>query len=284
MIFRVLDDHLQALAVAAGKYFTQHHSCTAIRAEAEIEPQVNFRPTLCGSYPDRHLLCVEVGEAPVPPGISNFVLECRNFGIPARIWVAIPKGLKQIDMHDLVFIRDNGLGLIEVSDSGHVQVLEGPPLSQSASGLRRVKVSQFPKRYRAPLASAFDTFVRGNPAKGCSEVYDEIEGLTRRIAKKAMATPGGLRRPPAFDIDKEAWANVLEFLRENLDKAACKCPNLTKPTFNRVLGMTEFRNDAGHKPNTLAKLRERDRQLRTRFESAIDELAVLVRESAKLKP
>jgi hypothetical protein len=46
---------------------------------------------------------------------------------------------------------------------------------------------------------------------------------------------------------------------------------------------TEYRNETGHKPASLPKKIERDKQLRTRFESAMDELGRLIEAARPLR-
>jgi hypothetical protein len=47
--------------------------------------------------------------------------------------------------------------------------------------------------------------------------------------------------------------------------------------------MTTHRNESGHKPDSLKVLAKRDRELRTRFESAADTLFDLIQQSRHLR-
>jgi len=49
-------------------------------------------------------------------------------------------------------------------------------------------------------------------------------------------------------------------------------PGIKKNLLIRVAALTDVRNDAGHKPRNRAERMKRDRELRTRFESAVDVL------------
>jgi hypothetical protein len=76
---------------------------------------------------------------------------------------------------------------------------------------------EFPPRYRSALADAENTFRNGSPAQGCLLVQQEIEQLSRRIARKTQTKnlwrplkPG--ERAPRFS-DKTAWARVTCFNR-----------------------------------------------------------------------
>lgn len=286
MEFRALPEHLHPLADLAVKHFGREYGIPANRfkIEAEVSPEIGYRPTFHAVKPDHSLVGVEVSDQALPAEIQALILGCKNNVIPLKLWIAVPFGvveaLRPAEMH---FIKENGIGLMEIHTDGRFRQLAGPALPLSLTGLRSIRYSDYPPRYREDLRAAYDTFVNGNPSKGCSLVYDEIEFLTRRIIKKA-ASRGFLRRPVAFNPDTESWSNVLAFLRANFDKVASGCPNLSDALLNRLQGMTEYRNEAGHKPKSLRRLMERDRKLRTRFESAVDELQTLIDVSRALRP
>jgi hypothetical protein len=285
MMYRVLAEPLQPCADLAAQHFKAHFGLAGVKVESELDASIAFRPTFHGRLPDGHLLCAEVADAPLPPGIHEFIIEARNESLPARLWVVIPRGqVNTVSTKDLGFLRENGVGLLEISDQGVASMLAGPPLSMSLTGLRQFKLSDFPAKQREDIRKAIDTFKGGNPAKGCAEVYDVLEQLTRRILMRADKVSNGLRQAYSGDPAKDAWASILEFLRKQLDRQATGCPLLTTQLFNRLIGITEFRNETGHKPKNLAQLKARDRQLRTRFEGACDELLTLIRASAPLRP
>lgn len=281
--YRALPANLHTYAEAACKYFAKHHGLPTPKIEQEVHPLVEFRPTLQFATSDRHIVCAEVVEELFPLELQQFMLSCRNHGVPVKLFAVAAHGqFATITTQALKFAQENGIGILEVHPSG-AGTEYGKPISLSLTGLRDFKLGDFPAKYRSPLRNAIDTFKQGNPSKGCSEVYDELEQLTRRIGKKCESRPGALRRPAGFDWSIEAWANVLEFLKANLNPSGTGCPDLRGTLFNRVLGLTEYRNESGHKPNSVAKLIERDKQLRTRFESAMDELGTLIRASAPLR-
>jgi hypothetical protein len=271
--YRALPDNLKDFADATQKYLTKEFGLAAIRVEEEVHREIDFRPTLSATSPDKHIICAEIVEQLFTPDIEQFVLACRNHSLPVKLYVAVRKGQFQAyEQKVLKFSRENGIAILEISPPNHGTLITTPPLSLSLGGLRTFDLHQFPAKYREPLKQAIETFKSGNPAKGCSEVYDEIEQLTRRIGKKCEAIPSGLSKTATFDWDKTAWASILEFLNKNADRTIINCPQMNNQLFSRLIGMTEYRNEAGHKPSSLQKRIERDKQLRTRFESAMDEL------------
>jgi hypothetical protein len=275
--YRALPDNLKEYADATQKYLSKDLGLTAIKIEQEVHREIEFRPTLSAISTDKHIICAEVVEQLFAPDIEAFVLACRNHSLPVKLYVTVAKGqFQSYEPKVLKFARENGVAILEISLPNHGALITTPPVSLSLGGLRTFSLQEFPAKYREPLKQAIETFKSGNPAKGCSEVYDEIEQLTRRIGQKCAGITGGLKKNGNFDWDKESWSNVLEFLKSNLDKVKTGCPNLNNQLFSRLIGMTEYRNETGHKPSSLQKKIDRDKQLRTRFESAMDELGCLI--------
>ncbi len=287
MIYRVLPSHLHGTADVAAKYFTSQLGLksSSIAVESEVNANVDFRPTLQAVSADKHIICIEIVEKLYPPEIHNFLLSCRNHSVPAKLYCVFPSGaFAQVDVKALQFASENGIALYEVNPAtGNGKHIVGTPVSLSLGGLRQFRLTDFPSKYRASLKEAIDTFKGGNPSKGCAQVYDELEQLTRRIGKKCHNIPGALRKTAAFDWEKEPWHNEVEFLKANLDKSVVACPDLKAHLLSRVAGITEYRNETGHKPNSVDKLIARDISLKTRFESAMDELLNLISASKPLR-
>ncbi|HEX9397199.1 MAG TPA: hypothetical protein VF943_10740 [Burkholderiales bacterium] len=282
-IYRALQEELRPFADGAIKYLKNEFGVSSLKIEEELSAKIDFRPTLHGLLPDKHLVCVEVCDTLFPPLLERFILGCRNAGLPIKLFIALPKGqINTIETRSLSFAQENGIAILEIAENGSGKLIHGLPLSLSLGGLRSFDLAEFPRKYRAAIGSAITTFKQGNPEKGCAQIYDESEALTRRVLHRCKKIRKGLTKKPEFNIDKEAWANSLEFLKANVNKARVKCPDLTPSLINRLIAATPHRNDAGHKPNSLEKLIQRDTQLRTRFESAVDDLQALIRAAQPL--
>lgn len=287
MPYRALAPHLHGAADAVLKYFIANHGIknSNIVVEEGVDPNVEFAPTFTLTTDDKELICIEILENLYPPEIKDFVLGCKNHSVPAKLYCALlSEPEDQVETRAYQFATDNGIGLLGVDPANYgIRKINNNALSLSLGGLRTFKMGDYPSSYRAALQSAIDTFKNGNPGKGCLDVYQEIEHLTRRIGKRAASISGGLRSTASFNWDTQAWANIAEFLKTHLDTTVCKCPDLRPQLFNRIIGMTEYRNDVGHKPKTLAKRIERDRLAKTRFEGAMDELLILINASKPLR-
>lgn len=282
--YRALPDNLKDYADAAQKYLVRDLGLSAIKVEQEVHREIDFRPTLSAVSVDKHIICAEVVEELFAPDIEQFVLSCRNHSLPVKLYVVVRKGqFLAYDQKVLKTARENGIAILEVSPPNHGTLITNPPVSLSLGGLRGFNLQSFPPKFREPLKQAIETFKSGNPAKGCGDVYDEIEQITRRIGRKCEGIPGALKKVGVIDWEKGNWATVLEFLKANLEKGTVACPQLNNQLFSRLIGMTEYRNEAGHKPSSLQKKIDRDKQLRTRFESAMDELKSLIEASRPLR-
>lgn len=68
----------------------------------------------------------------------------------------------------------------------------------------------------------------------------------------------------------------MQLMGARLDATQANCPGLTPAFLARIHGVTPHRNESGHKPANEELLKKRDRELRTRFESAVDLLGDLI--------
>jgi hypothetical protein len=279
MTYSFLAPHLQAYAEATRKYFRTEKGISGFRIEQPIEKHDEYCPTLSAITKDFHNLCVEVSESAYTHALDAAVLDYRNRLIPVKLYVAIPRDGTAANLQQVKQAKKNGVGVLEVDESGGSIIAE--PLSQSLAGLRQPRYKSFPARYRSTLSDGVSTFLNGNPNKACSMIYDEMEALSRRIAKKTHSN--GHLNVPSLNLDTGSWARVTKGLMNHLNYSACGCPQLKEVLFARVLGITSHRNESGHKIKRRADLIKRDKQLRTRFETAADLLLDLVDASKPLK-
>ena len=282
--YEFLSLELHSTADAAIKWFSDNWgiSVKQVKVEQQIHPDVALRPIFHVLTHDCHTLCIEVSDSIYPKQLHKFILDCFERCLPVKLFVAIPKGLKDPDfVQKLTEAKRVGVGLIEVDDTSGNMIQSA--LSLSLMALRPSGVSHFPPKYRQSLSQAEHTFRDGEPGKGCSLVYDEIEGLFRKITQRCYDR-GWWPKPPKMSIRKGSWEKLIENWDATLDREACKCPGLNRQLAGSLLGITPHRNDAGHKPDSTRALIKRDSELRTRFESAVDLLRDLILGSKPLRP
>jgi hypothetical protein len=282
MMYRILEPGLYQTADASKDYFNSQMGLSHFVIEQQIDDDIEFRPTLSCRDKDHYLVCIEVSESAWPKKntLDGFVLDCKNRGLPVKLYVAIPKGLIDPDFSSkLRRARGNGVGVVEIETTGRGHVFQ-EALPLSLTGIRPNNPIEFPAKYRASLRTAEITFCNGNPNKGCSDLYDIIEELSRKLAKKTKGKgywralqPG--EKPPKVKLGKDPWAKVIKILEEHLEIPKCGCPRLTDALLARVRGITPHRNDSGHS-RSLSQLQRRDQELRTRFETARDLLRDLI--------
>lgn len=286
MNYRILSNHLWPTAEAAIQFFSKEWGVTSFKGEEPIHVGISYRPTISAQTQDHCYLCIEVSESAYPVPLDSFVLDCKNAGLPVKLFVAMPRG--HIDPRYYENSRramNSGVGLLQVDDQMGEIVYGALPLS--ITGCRRISKGDFPAKYRTALSDAEYTFKNGNPVKGCAVIFDEIESLCRKIAKKIAAK--GLWRPlkagekfPKVNLETGAWQRVMELLLNYLDYKNCNCPRLDMPLIARVIGIIPHRNDSGHKVKTIKAAIKRDSELRTRFEHATDLLSDLIKASKPL--
>jgi hypothetical protein len=268
MNYRFLSEQLRPTAEGARRFFRQRWGVTSFKAEESVSSETSFSPTLQAETSDHHLLCVEVSKSPYPSALDSFVVDCMRLCIPVKLFVAISEdSMGPSYNRDLERARKCGVGVLEVRKSSSTIIHAA--LSLSLTGVRPVDLKKFPAKYRQALSDAEDTFRNGQPSKGCSLVYDEVEDLTRKIAKQTFDRGLWLHgRGARLKFDKDPWQNVLREMMGSLDYS--RCASITYDLLARTVGITPHRNDSSHKPKSRAQLTKRDRELRTRFENAAD--------------
>jgi len=283
MKYRALAESLIPVAETTRKYFMGAEGAKRFRAEEAIAQTSSYRPTLLADSHDGSLLAIEVNQGAYTDALDRLVVECVSQGLPIRLFVASPAGAPATAVVELVRkAKARGIGVVEVAGKNVQRIL--PALSLSLFGLQPINTKKYPKRYRGALSQAEETFRNGDPVKGCSRLYDLIEECSREVAIELDRV--GLWRsvpvPPKRQVrwfKKHPWANVLEYVGEHGDFAAIRGSKLqiTKPLWSRIRGLTSHRNEAGHEPTTSDERKQRDRELKTRFEHALDTFADLVR-------
>ena len=276
MSYKFLSAGLRPTAEHAKKYFKATLGISTFRVEEQVSPEIAYVPTLIAADKDHYFICIEVSESAWPQNnqLDAFVLDCKNTCLPVKLYVVTPKGAVDSEFQKkMQRAKKNGVGVLEVDQAGGNLYTGALPLS--LTGLIPFNPLEFPAKFRSAIHKAEETFCNGNPNKGCSALYDEIELLTRKLAIKTKKkgywnTPAPGTKPSKLNLAKGAWAKIIELFIDNINLGVCKCPDLDHPLLHRVAGITPHRNDSGHKPKTQKKLRTRDQQLRTRFESARD--------------
>jgi len=274
-----LSEELHSVADAAKKCLRDKLGASSFLVEEEIDSSIEYRPTLHGKLPDHHMVCVEVCDGVYSESLDRFVLQARNCALPLKGFVAIDAAVSDSARAELGRrLRTAGLGLIEVENQNTEIIIW--PLSLSLASVRTIEPTRFPVKYRQALSEAHRLFVEGEPAKACSKIYDEIEQLTRKLASKIdkMGLWVAGTKTVGIDFTKHSWNPLLKLIRDKarLPDLPCKDDPVTDDLISRCVGITKYRNDAGHKPATRKALAKRDQQLRTRFENAVDLLEDLI--------
>lgn len=281
--YTILPEPLHATANAAMSWFVKNWGIPKanFQIEAEVESDVGFRPTFVARTRDGHILCVEVSDTIYKNTLDSFVLDCQRTGRPIKLVVAVAKPISDPDYpkkHRQA--KRAGVGILEVNEKSG-ELIERP-LSLTLASLRPVKADEFPTRYRESLVSAEGIFRDGEPSKACLSVYEELEDCFRKFARKCEQD-GIWVKPPKMNLDTVAWAKLVASVKGGIERRDRKARLVTDALLSRVHGVTSYRNESGHKPNTEAARRSRDAALRTRFESAIDLLKEFVNATKPFK-
>lgn len=268
--YRILPLGLRATADAAVAWFIKDWGIkkSSVVVEEQFHPDVNYRPTFHIRLDDGHILCIEVSEKIYDNTLDSVSLACRETGLPVMLVVAVPKDVSDPDYgRHLKDAKTAGVGILEADvSSGH---LIQKPLSLSLAGVRHLDVTEFPARFRQNLQRAHQTFRDGEPSKACSLVYDELEACFRTFAEKCVKKRLWANAQ-SLDLKKGPWANIISSVDRTLDRSSPLTKEVTPTLLARILGVTPHRNDTGHKIRDMKVRIRRDKELRTRFEGAVD--------------
>lgn len=276
MSFKLLAPHLHSTAVAAKKYFTKELGAKQFHDETIVDKDLPLTPTLTAHLSNGYFLCVEVNEKAYSNTLDTFVVECSMRCFPVKLYVVLPSAKGDLDFAaNLRKAKDRGVGVVEISDEGESVFAEA--VSLSIFGLRKNQLNEFPKSKREGVRLAEQTFLNGNPVKGCQSLYEELEVVTRAFAARSKSE-GWWRSPhqgetrPSTNFEKGPWAKVLKELETFIDLRSCrkKCPLMKDGLIAGALGVTDPRNLTSHKPTKIKDIIQRDKKLRTWFESTSD--------------
>jgi hypothetical protein len=288
--FNILEPPLHSTAEGALTFLKDSMGLKGILIESQVMDfkELGFRPVIQGTTSDGSRICVDVAEKlRVQSSIVEFLGSCRTKLSPIKFFIIIPVGGDLGDpdyASHLKRCREHGIGVCTVDEDGTGALIR-MALSQLAVGVRPIETSKFPKEFRADLQLQMETYLNGNPVKGCQGIGEMLEHYSRRVAKKARQ--GGFFSK-TYNVDKKAWASLCEDMLDGLEREnsgkQTPCHPISKKLVSRVHGYTDHRNEVSHKPKNLKELRTREEKVRTYFEQGADLLHELIVASKKLKP
>jgi hypothetical protein len=285
MIYKILPENLREAADRVVEYLKNDRGVTSFKAELPIDVQLQYRPTIHGLSPEKYIIAVEVQDRPDLTVLNSAVLDCASRSLPVKLFVAFPEPATPASLRDIERIHQTGVGVVEFRVAGPVVLREALPLSLFGYRLDRQK---FPKKLRGTLLDAENALRSNNPPHGCSILYQEIEDQSRKLIKKTKKKKMWRKlrageKPSKLDLEIGAWEKVLEHFEHFYIVNKKKVPDLTANLIHRIEATTAFRNQSAHKPKTSQERRERDREIRTRFESAADLLLDLIKVCGQVK-
>ncbi|MEA2165832.1 MAG: hypothetical protein QOK37_3959 [Thermoanaerobaculia bacterium] len=284
MKYNFLATYLEPAADVATNYLRETLGIpeSKILIETEIAPNIRARPTLQARTKDHHIVCIEISDSVYPPQIDPMMVDCITAALPVHLYVGIPSET-QLTAAEITQASKIGVGILTLGSAVHVAA---PALSLSLIGVRDPVAKSFPPKHRQAITNAYQNFRTGDPSKGCSCVYDEIERLTRKIGSKAKrknwwkASAANVKIPD-FDNEKFGLKLLARFISDHLDISVTRATGLDANLLDRVPAVVGHRNESAHPANSKAVIK-RDRELRTRFETATDLFRDLVTAAAPL--
>src|ERR1700683_54727 len=279
MIYKILPDNLRGAADRAVDFLRNDRGVANFRSEEAIDADLQYRPTAHGISPEKYVVAIEVQDRPDMAVLDSAVLDCAARSLPVKLFVVFPEPATPWPERDVEQIHQRGVGASEVRPTTPVVLREALPLSLFGYRLDR---RLFPRKFRGTLLDAENALRSNNPPHGCSILYQEIEDLSRKLIrktknKKLWRKLKAGEKASKLDLDTGAWEKVLELFEDVYIVNKKKVPALTANLIHRIEATTSYRNQSAHKPKTTQERRDRDREIRTRFESAADLLLDIIK-------
>ncbi len=284
-MYNTIDESLYPVANLLVRHYSRDLGLK-VKIEAEISRDLSYIPTIFAQSNSHYMICADVDESNVFNHARRyFISECEKRSLPVKFSIIVPKeNVTASTLREISEAKRYGIGVFLADlETGSVELIN-QALSLSLTGLRMFDKSTFPRKYRENIKISEEVY-RTDPNKACSLIYDEIEALTRKIAVKTHQL--NLWRTPLADINrlyKMPWSSVIDEFQKNVDRqGGTLCAPFTNTLLAKVLGVTTYRNESGHRPASKSALITRDTQLRTRMESAVDLLLELVNAAKVLR-
>src|ERR1700687_1993923 len=94
MVYKVLLSQLWPVADGVAAFLKREWGIRRLKAEKGADREIKLVPTFPAAPPDHHPLWVEVSNRAYPPHLDGIVADCMQHGLPVRLVVAVPAGLK----------------------------------------------------------------------------------------------------------------------------------------------------------------------------------------------
>jgi hypothetical protein len=271
-VYQYLGNDLHDLANVAKEYFAKTYGAKKFICEMPLESGLELRPTWQAQMQGHYLLCVEVCVVLQARKFSDLVTKCVTGGHPIRLWVVVPNS-SSVLQRELKEAADKGIGLAQADEAGTSLFEFSKPVALSLFGLRPPDYTRIPTGRREIIKRAEDAFRDGSPERGCQELGQELELLTRKFAEHSHAQGWWKTVPqPVPKFAKANWVPLLDTLNDCINQGAvqAKCAIFKKAHVGGASSRALFRNQVSHAPKNTKELKRRDERLRTEFEATLD--------------
>jgi hypothetical protein len=192
MPYRLLVPQLSPVADGVAAFLKREWGVRGLKVEKSVYPEIKPIPTFHAAMTDHHMLWVEVSNRAYPTHLDGIVADCMQQGLPVRLVVAVPSGLKGSTFHeDLSRARSKGVGVIAV-DGNNGQILANA-LSLSLAGVHPIARAEFPAKFRYALAQAESRSGKGIQPRAAMTYTESSKTFRERLRRRPwLPDSGGL--------------------------------------------------------------------------------------------
>jgi hypothetical protein len=182
-----LSSGTEFLRNAAVAYFENVYEKPPIQIAAEVDPKLNWKPTIRISVNDHLMLLAEVSEVPYPLIFRLRRTDVLQLQVPIAIYCVCPEEAYLQNQPDVRDLRQHGYGLLTVSAEGAVQkrFASIPIVQQISEGDFKAEILGLPPKLRRRVATSFELYNHSAPA-GVADVTEVVEGVVLKAAREAV--------------------------------------------------------------------------------------------------
>lgn len=239
---------------------------SGLKIESEIQPSLNWKPTLQARRSKYEIIAIEVSEELFPQIIKiaahEIRVECPDK--PISVYIATPLSSYASDTKQTTVkkLKELGYGLLTVDDEGLVteQFIAIPIIHHIPQKEFSEIVRPLPSLIRVNFQNAFDVY-KTNPYQGLQECGQIVEGLIFSLAKQSNKKSWIGSKP-----SKGAAATALDALYESTHIALQE----KRASLGRARAfMKNYRNITSHPPKSFSDAATRIKNCRIGFIESI---------------
>lgn len=176
------------LREAAKKYFKHAFENPTLVISGELDPALNWKPTIHFEHTDHLVVVAEVSETPYPIIFGMRHDDVINLEMPISVYCVCPEEAYLSDQAEAKRLMANGYGLLTVSADGKVQKRSDciPLIQRIAESHFKSEIRGLSTKIRRKLRGAYTKY-NNSAASGVAEITEIAEAFVLKAGRDAVS-------------------------------------------------------------------------------------------------